>query len=207
MYAYVNFFRNEQPRPELGEEALKLHKELLPKRQQLAGYQGTLLLVDLVKGQAFDIDLYESPAHIQAAHQQGHYQGKQQAQSKHLISEPPVREVYEVAVHDIEPGSTPAHAAVHVVHLPPDQLDEGINIFHDSVVPELEQVKGFKGTLLLVNRQTGKSLTMSLYETEDEVKAVEHSGEYRRQVAKFAHLFSAPPSRDVYEVAYYGLSQ
>ena len=206
MYAYVNFVRNEQPRPELAEEALKLHKELLPKRQQHAGYQGTLLLVDLVKGQAYDIDLYESQVHIQAAHQQGHYQGEQ-AQYKHLISEPPVQDVYEVAVHDIELGSTPAHAAVHFVHLPPGKVDEGIKIFHDSVEPELRQVKGFKGTLLLVNRQTGKSMTISMYDTADEVKAVEHSGEYRRQVAKFAHLFSAPPSRDVYEVAHYGLSK
>ena len=206
MYAYVNFVRNEQPRPEYGEEALKLHKELLPSRQQHAGYQGTLLLVDLVKGQAFDIDLYESPAHIQAAHQQGHYQGEQ-AQYEHLISEPPAQEVYEVAVHDIEMGSTLTHAAAHVAHLPPDKLDEGITIFRDSVVPELRQFKGFKGALLLVNRQTGKSLTIGVYDTEDEVKAVEHSGEYRRQVAKFAQLFSAPPSREVYEVAYYGLTK
>jgi quinol monooxygenase YgiN len=207
MYAHVNFVRNEQPRPELGEEALKLHKELLPKRQQQhAGYQGTLLLVDLVKGKAFDIDLYESQAHLQAVHQQGHYQGEQ-AQYEHLISEPPVQEVYEVAVHEIEMGSTLTHAAVHFAQLPPDKLDEGITIFRDSVVPELRQFKGFKGALLLVNRQTGKSMTIGVYDTEDEVKAVEHSGEYRRQVAKFAHLFSAPPTREVYEVAYYGLSK
>ena len=206
MYAYVNFVRNEQPRPELAEEALKLHKELLPQRRQHAGYQGTLLLVDLVKGQAFDIDLYESQAHLQAAHQQGHYQGEQ-TQYEHLISEPPAREVYEVAVHDIELGSTLTHAAVNFAHLPPDKLDEGINIFRDSIVPELKQFKGFKGSLLLVNRKTGKSMTIGVYETEDEVKAVEHSGAYRRQVAKLAHLFNAPPSREVYEVAYYGLSQ
>jgi quinol monooxygenase YgiN len=207
MYAHVNFVRNEQPRPELAEEALKLHKELLPKRQQQhAGYQGTLLLVDLVKGQAFDIDLYESQAHLQAVYQQGHYQGEH-AQYEHLISEPPVQEVYEVAVHEIEMGRTLTHAAVTVAHLPPDKLDEGITIFRDSVVPELRQFKGFKGALLLVNRQTGKSMGIAVYDTEDEVQAVEHSGEYRRQLAKGAHLFSAPPSREVYEVAYYGLSK
>jgi quinol monooxygenase YgiN len=205
MYAQVNFVRNEQPRPELAEEALKLHKELLPKRQQQhAGYQGTLLLVDLVKGQAFDIDLYESPAHLQAVHQQGHYQGEH-AQYKHLISEPPVQEGYEVAVHEIEMGRTLTHAAVHFAHLPPDKLDEGINIFRDSVVPELRQFEGFKGALLLVNRQTGKSMVIGAYDTEDEVKAVEHSDEYRRQFAKFVHLFSAPSRPEVYEIAYYGL--
>lgn len=207
MYAYVNFVRNEQPRPEYAEEALKLHKDLLPKRQQQhAGYQGTLLLVDLVKGQAFDIDLYDSQAHLQAAHQQGHYQGEQ-AQYQHLISEPPVQEVYEVAVHEIEMGSTLTHAAVTFAQLPPEKLDEAITIFRDSVMPELRQFKGFKGALLLVNRQTGKSMTIGVYDTEDEVKAVEHSGEYRRHLAKVAHLLSTPASRDVYEVAYYGLSQ
>ncbi len=205
MYAHVNFVRNEQPRPELGEEALRLHKELLPKRQH-AGYQGTLLLVDLVKGQAFDIDLYESQAHLQAVHQQGHYQGEQ-AQYEHLISEPPVQDVYEVAMHDIEMGSALTHGAVTFAQCPPEKLDEGIKIVSDSIVPELRQFKGFKGALLLVNRQAGKSMMISVYDSEAEVKEVEHSGAYRKQVAKFAHLFSAPPTREVYEVAYYGLSK
>jgi quinol monooxygenase YgiN len=180
---------------------------MLPKRQQQhSGYQGTLLLVDQPNGKAIDIDLYDSQEHLQEVIQQGHYQ-RELARYQHLLSEPPVQDVYEVAVHDIEMGSTLTHGAVTFVQFPPEKLDGAITTFRDSAVPELRQFKGFKGVLLLVDRQTGKTITIAVYDTEAEVKAVEQSGAYQKQVAKFAHLSNAPSSREVYAVVYYGLSQ
>jgi len=208
MYAHVNIVRNVQPRDELAEEGINLHQEsMLPKRQQQhSGYQGTLLLVDQPGGKAIDIDLYDSQAHLQEVIQQGHYQ-KELARYQHLISEPPVQDVYEVAMHDIEMGSTLTHGAVTSGQCPPEKLDEAIKIVSDSAMPELRQFKGFKGGLLLVNRQTGKAMVIAIYDSEAEVKAVEHSGQYRKQLAKLAHLFSAPSSRDVYAVVYYDVSK
>lgn len=207
MYAHVNIVRNEQPRDELAEEGINLHQEsMLPKRQQQhSGYQGTLLLVDQPRGKAIDIDLYDSQEHLQEVIQQGHYQ-RELARYQHLISDPPVQEVYEVAFHDIEMGSTLTHGAVTFAQLPSEKLDEGIKIFVDSA-SETRRFQGFKGLLLLVNRQTGKAITIGVYDSEAEVKAVESSGEYRRHLAKFAHLFNAPSSREVYAVVYYGLSK
>lgn len=209
MYAHVNIVRNEHPRDELAEEGINLHQEsMLPKRQQQhSGYQGTLLLVDQPNGKAIDIDLYDSLAHLQAVLQQGHYQ-KELARYQHLLSEPPVQDVYEVAFHEIEMGSTPTYGGVTFAQLPSEKLDEGIKIFRDSVVPEMRRFQGFKGTLLLVNREAGKAIAIGIYDTEAEIKAVEQSGERNRHLAKFAHLFSAPSSQEeVYAVVYYGLTK
>jgi hypothetical protein len=207
MYAHVNFVRNEQPRGELAEEGINLHQgSLLSKRQrEHTGYQGTLLLVDQPKGRAIDIDLYDTREHLQEVIQQGHYQ-QELARYQHLISEPPVQDVYEVAFHEIEMGSTPTYGGVTSVQLPAQKFDEGIKIFRDSVVPEMRRFQGFKGTLLLINREAGKAMAIGIYDTEDEIKAVEESGERNRHLAKFAHLFSAPSSgEEVYKVVYYGV--
>jgi hypothetical protein len=209
MYAHVNMVRNEQPRDELAEEGINLHREsMLPKRQQQhSGYQGTLLLVDQPRGRAMDIDLYDTREHLQEVIQQGHYQ-RELAHYQHLLSEPPVQDVYEVAFHDIEMGSTPTYGGVTMAQLPPEKFDEGIKIFRDSVVPEMRRFQGFKGTLLLINREAGKAMAIGIYDTEDEIKAVEESGERNRHLAKFAHLFSAPSSgEEVYRVVYYGVSK
>src|SRR5258708_15225123 len=109
-------------------------------------------------------------------------------------------------MHAIEMGSAVTQGAVTVAQCPPEKLDEGIKIVSDSIVPELRQFKGFKGALLLVNRQAGKSMMIAVYDSEAEVKEVEHSGAYRTQVAKFAHLSRAPPTRQPSDVAYYALS-
>jgi hypothetical protein len=51
-------------------------------------------------------------------------------------------------------------------------------------------------------------MAIGIYDTEDEIKAVEESGERNRHLAKFAHLFSAPSSgEEVYRVVYYGVSK
>jgi hypothetical protein len=50
-------------------------------------------------------------------------------------------------------------------------------------------------------------MVIAVYDTEAEVKAVEQSGQYRKQLAKLAHLFNAPSSREVYAVVYYGVSK
>ena len=93
------------------------------------------------------------------------------------------------------------HARVTTAYGPPDKAAEGIKIHKESVVPETRQHAGYKGTLLLVDRTAGKSIQITLWETEDHAKAVEQQGHYRKQTGKFSHLVSAPPFEEDYEVA------
>jgi heme-degrading monooxygenase HmoA len=80
------------------------------------------------------------------------------------------------------------------------KADEGIRLHRDSVVPACKQQKGFKGLYLLNDRKTGKSITISLWETEADMTAGESSGFYQQQVAKFKDVLSATPVREAYEV-------
>ena len=82
----------------------------------------------------------------------------------------------------------------------PGKMDEAIRIYQDSVVPAAKQQKGFIGIYGLGDRSTGKSMTISLWETEADMKACEASGYYQQQLAKFKDLLGAPPVREQYEV-------
>ncbi len=48
----------------------------------------------------------------------------------------------------------------------PEKMEEGIRAYREMVLPELKKRKGFKQGYLLINRQTGKSIGISMWESE-----------------------------------------
>ena len=93
------------------------------------------------------------------------------------------------------------YARVTIVLMQPGKLDEGIRVYRDSVVPAAKQQKGFKGIYLLTDRNTSKSISIALWQTEADMKAGESSGYFQQQLAKFKDIFGAPPVREQYEVS------
>ncbi len=69
------------------------------------------------------------------------------------------------------------------------------------MVPAAEKQKGFRGGYLLTDRATGKGISISLWETEADMKASETSGYLQEQIAKFGGLFAGPPIREAFEVS------
>ena len=93
------------------------------------------------------------------------------------------------------------YAGVVVVQILPGKMDEAIGVFRDSVVPAAKEQKGHKGHYLLSDRKSGKSISISLWETEADMTATKTSGHYQQQLAKFKDIFAAPPVREDYEVS------
>jgi len=92
------------------------------------------------------------------------------------------------------------YARVVSGHYQSGKMDEGAELYRNSLAPAAKQQQGFKGLLGLVDRATGRGLSITLWETEADLKASETSGYYQQQLAKFVPLFSGPPDREVYEV-------
>jgi hypothetical protein len=81
-----------------------------------------------------------------------------------------------------------------------DKIDEAAAIFRDSVIPAYQQLTGFKSAMLLIDPATGKSLGISVWESEEDRAAVQSSGALQDQLGKFAALLAAPPVPGAYEV-------
>ena len=91
-------------------------------------------------------------------------------------------------------------AQVVKFNIQPGKVDEVLAVFKESVIPAVQQQKGFKNAYMLMDRSANKGLGLSLWETEADLEAMATSGFYQEQVAKLAPFFSGPPEREVYEV-------
>lgn len=77
---------------------------------------------------------------------------------------------------------------------------KSIDIYKNEVVPRAKNLPGYKGTLLLSNQNTGKFISISLWETKEDMKSNESKGHLRDQAAKFATVVAAPPTMESFEV-------
>ena len=92
------------------------------------------------------------------------------------------------------------YARVTTVQIQPGKIDDAIRIYQDSVVPAVKQQAGFRSTMLITDRASGKGMAITDWATEADLQANEASGYYQEQLAKFAPILAAAPVREVYEV-------
>ncbi len=90
-------------------------------------------------------------------------------------------------------------ARVTHVRVKPEDIDESVRLFDESVMPAAEQEEGFEGALLLVHAD-GHALAIDLADTLENAQANERSGFYQSQIAKFAGKIIDRPTREMYEV-------
>src|SRR5215210_5105231 len=57
----------------------------------------------------------------------------------------------------------------------PDHTAEGIRVAREQILPAARLMDGFKGIYLLYDRESGKSLSMTLWETEEDMYASEEA--------------------------------
>ncbi len=93
------------------------------------------------------------------------------------------------------------HARLTIVQTKPDLIDEIAKLYEDSVIPAAKSQKGFRGAYLLSDSKSGKGVSITLWDSEEEAIANEKSGYYQDQVNKFKEYFTAPPVREGYEVS------
>jgi heme-degrading monooxygenase HmoA len=91
-------------------------------------------------------------------------------------------------------------ARVSTFQGPPDQTSEGIRVAREQILPVARLQDGFVGIYLLYERESGRSLAITLWETQEDMRASE-------EAALRARTASARASGDVvvgverYEVA------
>ena len=93
------------------------------------------------------------------------------------------------------------HAKVVKFQIKPGKRDEVIRLFEEFVVPGAKKQKGFLGGMLLTDPHMNYATSISLWKTEDDIKASEASGYYKGWFAELSDLLSRVPSREIFEVS------
>jgi len=81
-----------------------------------------------------------------------------------------------------------------------DQIDEASKLFKESVIPLCKNQKGYKGSFFLADRKTAHCIPITLWESEEDMIATEHSRFFQEQLVKFMSFFIGPTVREIYEV-------
>ena len=72
------------------------------------------------------------------------------------------------------------HARVSILEGPPDKIDDGLRQVRERVVPQDKQLDGFKGMIALGDRQSGKLLGITFWESEEAMRASEEEANRMR---------------------------
>jgi hypothetical protein len=92
------------------------------------------------------------------------------------------------------------HARVTTITGSPDKAEAGIGDFKENVVPWIKE-NGGPGGILLIDRDTGKAVAITLWSDEESMRRSEEpANEHRRRVTEQMHGTQAP-TIERYEVA------
>ena len=93
------------------------------------------------------------------------------------------------------------HARVTTLQVDTARLDDTIRQLETDEVPRWQEMDGFKGFTLLVDRQSGKVAGTTFWESEEAMNASEEAVSGSRDRAAETGGASSPPQVDRYEVA------
>lgn len=138
---------------------------------------GMYMLVDRSRGAALGLSLFESEEAIRAAEPVFERMGDEipeELRGRRLSVE-----TFEVAIHEVAEGA--AAARVSVLTGDPSKVDEGIRTATDEILPELREVEGWKGAIMLVDRTSGSARVITLWESADAMAASEAQANAMRE--------------------------
>jgi len=80
------------------------------------------------------------------------------------------------------------------------RIDKAIKIYEESVAPAVKLREGGLGAILLVDRKSGKAISITMWENEDREREARESGFMQEQIARFESMLIATPEIDCFEV-------
>lgn len=87
------------------------------------------------------------------------------------------------------------------VSMKADKLDEVIEIFKKSITPAAKSQKGYRGQYFLTDRKTGKTVGITLWDSEEDAIASEKGGFTQEAESKLKEFFTEPYVHEGYEVS------
>ena len=93
------------------------------------------------------------------------------------------------------------HARVVIMEMLPIDVEEAVRTYRDRVVPAAREQEGFRGVWMLTDPETGEGLSISLWESVEDMRASEESEFHHRELGELEEFFISVPVRKHYEVS------
>ncbi len=93
------------------------------------------------------------------------------------------------------------HARLSTIQMDPSKLDEAVARFEEEDLSQLQQLDGFRGLTMLVDRSNGKLVGTAYWDSAEQMAASEDTVNQIRQRVADTGGASEPPQVERFEVA------
>ncbi len=92
-------------------------------------------------------------------------------------------------------------ARVVSVQIQQGKMEEASRIVQQLIVPVMREQHGFKAQLFLTQEDTGKAISINLWESEADLRAFEGSSIYPELLGKLGAVLAGRPAGEGYDVS------
>jgi hypothetical protein len=96
------------------------------------------------------------------------------------------------------------YARVTYVQAPEGKVEEGLNKWRTHVLPVTMAREGFTGTISMIDRSTGKALSLTLWDLEEDLVASTEAEYHLEAVQRFSEFFQGAHDPENFEVYFFG---
>ncbi|MGB2954236.1 MAG: hypothetical protein WBB74_12720 [Gaiellaceae bacterium] len=178
MYARVASFESRDP--SLADELIGRVREQVSSGQNvLQNARGFLMLLDRESGKSLGISFFDSEEHIKEAEPAFDRMGDEFPEK--MRGRRVSVETYEVAL--VEGGEGARAARLSTLESAPERIIEGARYVEEEIVPRVRELEGNKGMVSLIDRKSGRTKVITLWESSEALRASEQSADQLRQRA------------------------
>jgi heme-degrading monooxygenase HmoA len=176
MYARVASFEGRDP--SLADELIQRARDHGPTA--VPGAKGFLALMDRERGTSLGITFFDSEEEIRNSEQA--FEDMAQNFPPEMRGRRTSVDVYEVTI--IEGDAERAKAArVNTFEGSPEGIDESVDNVRSQTLPKLREIQGNVGLIGLADRGSGRVIGVTLWESEDALRASEQDADRLREQA------------------------
>ena len=94
------------------------------------------------------------------------------------------------------------YAGVVFYMFDPDNIDEAMDRWKESVLGQAKHQKGFREATMFLNRKTGNAFDVGFWDSEEDASRFEESGTYGLVMEEMKDMLKATPKREMFEVVH-----
>jgi heme-degrading monooxygenase HmoA len=161
-----------------------LRDQVVPQMQQQKGFRSLSAAGDRAAGVVTVLSLWDSQADLEASESAAN---KARDDAARLMGGGEVSvERYEQTVWEVGDTRPGPGAKLHIRHIKidPERIDDNLEFFRQTVVPDMKARPGFLAVRQLIDRSTGEGRVGSVWADQDSLAASLAQSEQRRAKAK-----------------------
>jgi hypothetical protein len=168
MHARVSRFKGAPEDFDSNVETVK--SQAIPAVERLPGFQGCYILGDRETGNSIGVFFFDSAESLAATRDAAGKirEGVAQSTSSQVVS---VEEFEVLADSGKKVSRTANYARLGVQELDPSRIDAGAQAIEQRAIPAIAQFPGSQGAVFLIDRASGRGMTLTLFDNSQNLNA------------------------------------